>query len=142
MAVDNKNWQKLNKAHKEFIKLSTKDIAESLAETGFKFFQQLQIHTAKDTGRAINGWLPIIDGPAIDWKPKTNLGYYSQFNFNKSKVKFNSLIWLVNSVEYIKYLDEGHSQQFPNGFTEPAVRRTTLFIQKEIKKLNRKIYNV
>lgn len=132
----------LNKAHKEFMRLSTDDIAKSLEKVGFRFFQKLQTLTPRDTGRAQNGWIPVIDKPASEWKPETKLASYSLLSFPFGQVKFNSIIWISNNVEYIEPLNEGHSSQAPYGFTNDALRDTTFYIQNEIAKLNRKRYHV
>ena len=137
------NLNELNKAYKKFIELSTKDIADSLERTGFKFFQTLQVETPKDTSRAVNGWIPTIDTNApSEWKPPKGLSSYAPLSFPFGKTKFDSLIWIANNVEYIQYLEEGHSQQAPYGFINDALRQTTAFIESETSKLNRKKYNV
>lgn len=136
------NEKALNKAYKEFIKLSTDDIGRSIEKTGFRFFQLLQVFTPRDTGRAENGWIPVVNQPASEWKPQKGLSTYSAKKFPLGQIKFNSVVWISNNVEYIIPLDEGHSLQAPYGFTNNALQKTTFYIQREIDKLNRKKYNV
>lgn len=142
MSSNLKNMGELQRAYKKFIKASKDDIANVIERSAIKFFQQLILNTAKDTGRARNGWLPIIDGPTSEWKPPKGLSNYSIKVFDQGVIKFDSRIWIVNNVEYIEFLDEGHSSQYPEGFTSPAVRATIVYIERRINKLNKEKYNV
>ena len=138
-----KNLKALNQAHKEFIKLSTDDIALSLEKTAFTLFQSLQIGTPKDTSRAVNGWIVKIDTPQPSgWKPPKGLSIYFENSFPFGKINFDSMVWISNNVEYIIVLNKGHSQQAPYGFTNEALRRTLFYTNTEINKLNKKKYNV
>jgi len=136
------NERELNRAYKKFIKLSTDDIAISIERTGFTFFQMLQTGTPKDTSRAVNGWIPIVDGQPSEWKPAKGLSGYNWLSFPFGKIRFDSVLWITNNVEYIQILEDGHSQQAPYGFINDALRRTTSFLNREIEKINRKKYNV
>lgn len=138
-----KNLNELNKAYKKFIELSTKDIALTIEKVGFKFFQGFQIGTPRDTSRAINGWIVKVDtSTPTEWKPPKGLSSYSPLTFPYGKIKFDSMVWISNNVEYIQVLDDGHSQQAPYGFTNDAFRQTISYIEGQIAKLNRKKYNV
>lgn len=138
-----RNLAKLNKAHKEFMKLSKRDIGRSLEKVGFKFFSLLQVLTPKDKGQAQGGWIIKLNSSApSEWKPQKGLNSYSLQSFPHGQIKFNSMIWISNNVVYIQRLEEGHSQQKPYGFINDALRKTTFFIESEIDRLNRERYNV
>lgn len=138
-----KNIKLLNKAHSEFIKLSTDDIAESLEKIGMKFFSELQIGTPKDTARAINGWIPTLSSAPSEWKPSKGLNNYKALPFIQSGlIKFNSIVWISNNVEYIQSLEDGHSMQAPSGFVNRALRETLFYIERETEKLKKRRYDV
>lgn len=138
-----KNLAELNKAHREFMRLSKEDIGESLEKVGFKFFSFLQVLTPYDLGQAQGGWIVKLNSSApSEWKPQQGLNSYALQPFPHGQIKFNSMVWISNNVVYIKRLDEGHSMQAPYGFTNDALRKTTFYIESEINKLNRKRYNV
>ena len=138
-----KNLRQLNKAHEKFMKLSLDDIGLALEQSGFRLFQSLQTLTPRDTGKAISGWIPVVDQPPSEFKPQNGLSYYSKRPFDiTGKVKPDSIIWISNNVAYIQRLDEGHSSQAPNGFSGEAFRLTRIYIEAKVKILSRKKYNV
>ena len=136
------NERELNKAYKKFMELSTDDIGVTIEKVGFKFFGLLIEGTPRDTGRARNGWIPIVDRSApSEWKPPQGQGHYGLNSFPLGVIKFNSIVWISNNVEYIQVLDEGHSKlQAPYGFTNSALRRTTIYIERQIERINNRRY--
>lgn len=133
------NLRELNKEYKQYIEMDKEDIAKSIEKVGFVFLQRLQIDTPEDLGRAAGGWIAKVDTSApSEWKPPKGLKKYPKLDFPMGVVKFDSQVWISNNVPYVEYLDEGHSQQKPNGFTHLALRHVTLFIQKEVKRLSKK----
>lgn len=138
-----KNFKELQAAHKAFMKLSTDDIGENLEKVGFRFFSALQVGTPKDTSRAVNGWIVVVDRAVSEWKPPKGMSSYAPRPFDiTGRVKFNSMVSISNNVEYIQVLDEGHSIQAKSGFTNDAYRQTTAYINTQVSRINRKRYNV
>lgn len=134
------NLRELEKAHKRFMELSKKDVAKSLEKVGQHFLSRLQVGTPKEFGRAQNGWIPVVDASPSSWMPPAGKTSYGLMSFPVNKVKFDSIIWISNNVPYIERLDEGHSQQAPEGFTDHALMLTRLYVETEINKLNRRKY--
>lgn len=137
-----RNFKELQRAHEAFMKKSTDDIAINIHKTAFFMFQGFQSDTPRRDGQAIAGWIVVVDGPPSEWKPQPGLKHYSPQSFPDTTIKFDSIVWISNNVVYIKKLDEGHSQQAPFGFTNGVFQRTTLYVERETAKLNRKRYNV
>lgn len=138
-----KNFKQLKAAHKKFMELSTDDIADNLEKSSYKLFSYLQAFTPRDTGRAINGWIPVVDTNPSESVSAEGKSYYPPRPFSIiGKITFKSIVWISNNVPYIIGLDNGASQQAPYGFSSEAFLNTTIYINSQIEKLNRKKYHV
>lgn len=136
------NLKELNKSFKKIMKLLENDTTDVLRYLGFNMLAQLQTHTAIDSGRARNGWIPAVSRTPSNWKPPKGLGSYSVNIFPSNQVKHNSEFHISNSVEYIISLNEGHSSQFQNGILGPAFNNVMAKLEGKISQINRKKYNV
>ena len=71
--------------------------------------------TPRDTGRAAAGWNLTAGRPSDDVPPEGQESYTVQDPNDPGDAE--SMIWyVVNNVSYISILEDGHSDQAPNGF--------------------------
>ena len=67
-------------------------------DVAFIYDQEVSKRTPIDTGQARAGW--------------------------EVEEKTNGNVWVENMVEYVQYLEDGHSRQAPNGFIQQAKAAT------------------
>lgn len=81
-------------------------------------FSQLQQATPYDTGRAQAGWLISGEGSkAIAFYPsESEGGGYSEQKPDMGSLMRSDVIFVINNVEYILYLEAGWSKRQPGGF--------------------------
>ena len=80
-------------------------------------FSQLQHSTPYDTGRAQAGWLISGEGSAIAFYPsESEGGGYREQEPNMGSLMRSDVIFVINNVEYILYLEAGWSKRQPGGF--------------------------
>lgn len=135
------NQNKFQKEINKMIKLVPEMQVQILKKVSLDTFKDLQDSTPEDTARAKGGWNTTVDGRPSEWKPqlvKGKRGYRKQAFKGSRKIKAGSLINLSNNVEYIIPLDEGHSTQSPNGFTDSVFSRAAIGLRKITKQLSKK----
>ena len=103
----------MNQAFSKMGEAARQVIVEVLLEE----FSQLQQSTPYDTGRAQAGWLISGEGSAIAFYPKEGAGggFKAQSPDMGSLMK-SDLIYVINNVEYVLYLEAGWSKRQPGGF--------------------------
>jgi len=79
-------------------------------------FSQLQNDTPYDTGRAQAGWLMTGDGSAVGFTPGKKEASYSPTEPDEGSLVKSDLIYVVNNVEYVLFLEAGWSKRQPGGF--------------------------
>jgi hypothetical protein len=90
--------------------------------------------TPKDTGRCASGWQVSVDSES-DYAPPP--GDYTGVDLSKfpglptAKVVYN----IENNVEYVTYLENGHSKKAPNGFIANGLARFADFFEKSAAEL-------
>ena len=70
--------------------------------------------TPRDTGRAAAGW-NLTAGQLSDDVPPEGQGSYTVESPNDPGDAENMVWWIVNNLEYIEPLEDGSSDQAPNG---------------------------
>lgn len=75
------------------------------------------------TGRARNGWDGSVGDPS-DFVPAEGAASYPPPQpplSEAQRFRLGMILWIVNNVNYIVYLDEGSSSQAPAGMTAIAI---------------------
>ena len=105
--------REMDKAFKKIGEQAKQVIVEVLVEE----FSKLQAATPYDTGRAQAGWLISGEGSAVAFYPKEGAGggFKAQSPDMGSLMK-SDLIYVINNVEYVLYLEAGWSKRQPGGF--------------------------
>jgi len=118
----------IDEAIKELEEVSMGALVGAALEAGSKLKQPGR--TPRDTGFAANSWL-VTNSPDDAGTPGGNAvdGKLSVLN----KIKMGETIYINNGCEYIRRLEEGHSQQAPNGFVAVTVREIPDMIKKQVK---------
>ena len=106
------------------------DIVQKIA---FDIWTKLILKTPVDTGRARAGWglsigEPAVTVPAAENYPKGYTGAPPPIPDVKA-VDGTQVVWILNAVEYIERLEEGHSQQAPAGMVRLSLMEMELEIE-------------
>ena len=94
--------------------------------------------TPVDTGLARSNWLPSVRAPRnevikLQAEGNSTIVTPRSLNFQEwNNIDVNTPIYLTNNVEYIVYLNDGHSGQAPAGFVEKAIAGA-IAIMKTVK---------
>ncbi len=100
-------------------------------------FAQLQASTPVDTGRAQAGWLISGEGIAWGFCPAKGQATYSPQKPELGSLMKSDLIFVINNVEYILYLEAGWSRQAPQGFLGPFLANCKRRIAQECAAMSR-----
>lgn len=76
-------------------------------------------------GRARANWLPSLETPSeevIHEPDPSGAGAISKMAQVTAEFKLGQNIWIVNNLEYIQALEDGHSTQAPNGFVQGSIQ--------------------
>jgi len=96
------------------------DAKRVIIEILIEEFAQLQASTPVDTGRAQAGWLISSEGEAVSFSPKKNEETDSYEPQDASKIEGSlmktDVVYVINNVEYVLYLEAGWSKLQPGGF--------------------------
>jgi len=84
--------------------------------------------TPRDTGRAAAGWSLTAGQPSNDAPPKGRSSYTVESPQDPGNAA-NMIWYLVNNVEYIEPLEDGHSDQAPQGMVAVNLQRYTQILQ-------------
>lgn len=92
-----------------------------LRKAVLQLWSELVATTPVDTGRARAGWSVRIDGPGSNVPPQG----VNAFPVQPDVSNIDDVAFIYNNVEYIRRLNDGHSQQAPAMFVEAAIQRVT-----------------
>lgn len=99
-----------------FLKLGT-DAKRIIVQTLAGCFSQLQAGTPYDTGRAQAGWLMSGEGDkAVSFIPGEKQPVYEPTKPDEAALLRTDIIYVVNNVSYILFLEAGWSKRQPGGF--------------------------
>jgi len=118
------NLKEFNKDLKYILKrIEEKDIADGVvSKLSFDALRSLQRRTPRKTGRARAGWHNNVDVSPTEWKPNKGQRSYAKKQFKDAeKIQFDSMVNIMNNIEYIIPLENGHSQQAPRGMVAPTM---------------------
>lgn len=112
---------------------------QAIIEILIEEFEQLQASTPYDTGRAQAGWLISGEGSkAVAFYPKEEEGGgYKEQEPEKGSLMKSDVIFVVNNVEYILYLEAGWSKQQPEGFVARFLANCRRRIAEECAAMSR-----
>jgi hypothetical protein len=105
--------------------------------TALDLARRLIIRTPVDQGYARGGWGVRINGIPADVKnnaDKTGQRTIESANAEISKAKIGDSIFIVNGVEYIGPLENGHSDQRPNGMLKVTVTEYQNIVKMQARK--------
>lgn len=85
-------------------------------------WRRLTSYTPVDTGRARAGWVIAKGERTAGYRPPE--GFYGPPALPPVPYAKGQDIYIANNVQYIGMLDEGHSMQAPDGFSERATDET------------------
>lgn len=110
------------------LELDQKTIVQTLT---LNIFTAIVEGNPVDTGRSRAGWAISIGSPDVPTPPPGNYGPPPAPDL--SAIDGKQIVWILNNVEYIEALEEGHSQaQAPNGMVRLAIARAEADINAEI----------
>jgi hypothetical protein len=87
-----------------------------IVEVLLEEFAQLQASTPYDTGRAQAGWLISGEGSSWGFIPAEGQATYQPQRPSEGSLMRSDVIFVINNVEYILYLEAGWSKRQPGGF--------------------------
>lgn len=100
----------------------------------FDIFSDFVWKTPVDTGRARGGWqigseLGSGESGVLDKSGGATIGKAAQ-NVASLTCKARVIGYIYNNVEYIKALEDGHSQQAPVGMVKTTLNRWQNYVEK------------
>lgn len=113
---------------------------EVMTKVAMDTLRNFQRKTPRKTGRARAGWNTTVDESPSEWKPDGGSKSYRLTSFNgENNIKFDSVINFSNNVEYIIFLEEGKSQQAPDGMIQPVLARVTAQLNAVARAQSRRV---
>ena len=147
--------RKFNKAIKKFIKESDLDATVVLKKIAFDLLAWIlappphRKHPV-DTGRSRAAWYPSIKGLGMNYdlskdvdpiNSQVGKGKREGAFVDKSKGFTNKYVEMINGVDYIIYLEYGHSKSAPAGMVRISMRKMTGEMPKQLGKEFLKSWN-
>lgn len=124
----------------QWISKYTKDYDKFLVDLTrvqtLEVWRELTVITPFDTGRARAGWIATTGQPSNSTPPPAGDGQILSVTppqINNTKVGVKN--WVVNNVEYIIPLADGHSIQQPKGWVQKAIARSVASVNKQTSRL-------
>lgn len=98
------------------------------------------LSTPVDTGRARGGWNVGINNVNLDEAEpdKTGRNTISANETMIQRADLDDVIFVSNNVDYIEYLEDGSSDQAPNGMVAKTLRRFQQFVRESVVEAKRK----
>ncbi|MBS3780874.1 MAG: hypothetical protein KGY41_10810 [Desulfovermiculus sp.] len=87
-----------------------------------------------DTGRSRAGWI-VSGGSPSTYEPPEGQGSYDVSPDQVAPPAHASIFYVVNNVEYISVLNDGHSSQAPVGCVDSAVANFQDYLQQALLEL-------
>lgn len=95
--------------------------------------------TPVDTGRARGGWNVGINNVNLE-ETKQDKSGRDTISENEQTIQtadFGDSVFISNNVDYITYLEDGSSDQAPNGMVAKTVRRFPQFVRESVTESKR-----
>ena len=137
MAIHN-NFSSLARSLNKLSNNVVKNSEVAIKKAALAAYSTLIVVTPIDTGRARAGWIISFGAPRkSDAKPRRKGGKIPIGSFQNRALNTISKwtlgsgdLYISNSVEYIEYLEDGHSSQRPEGMTAHAVEAATRVLKR------------
>lgn len=94
-------------------------LEKDVRRTALAVDRELVLNTPVDTGRARSNWIPSLNVPEVRL---VEPGQKPDVAAATASYKLSDIIFISNSLPYIKRLNDGHSKQAPAGFVEASVQ--------------------
>lgn len=111
-----------------------KNVEKTVRKAALVFDQVVVLATPVDTGRARANWIATIAVPSNSTKDETDPSGQATIAQAASVIKSYKLgaggIFITNNVAYIVPLEEGSSQQAPNGMTKQGLLAASRVFRK------------
>ena len=111
---------------------------------GLEIYSQIKIKTPVDTGFARASWYALVnqsDGahPAqpVKTQGKNSVSDNNAGTVELLKAKWGDRVTIANNAEYIQRLEEGSSQQAPQGMVVTTLNDAELILQDVLKRFTR-----
>ncbi len=104
------------------------DVSVTIRKSLVDLTSQIIQDTPRDTGRAAAGWNLTSGQPTDDVPPKGRDSYKVRDPQDPGDAA-NMIWYIVNNVEYIEVLEEGHSGQAPQGMVAVNLQRYGQILQ-------------
>ncbi len=113
----------------------TKKASKAAAQVALEIVKELAHTTPADTSKAISNWVVTLTKPSVKLLPAHVPGEEGDTAGASAKVTINlarltlrtkkpgHAIYITNNVPYLKYLNEGTSDQAPAAFVERAFQK-------------------
>lgn len=109
---------KFTKALDDIVKEIKDESNQVVRKTLVDVTEKIKKDTPRDTGRAAAGWILTAESPSNYIPPE---GKHELTSTNDPGYASNHTWYIVNNVEYISMLENGHSQQAPTGMVANAL---------------------
>lgn len=133
MAIS-RTFDEFGKRISEIARGIVKNVEKTVRKAALVFDQVVVLATPVDTGRARANWIATIAVPANFSKTEVDPGGQTTIAQAAAVIKSYKLgsggIFITNNVAYIVPLEEGSSQQAPNGMTKQGLLAASRVFQK------------
>lgn len=119
----------------KFAKLLNLNIATLTKRLAFQLFNDVTLHTPVATGRARAGWGIALNTPQVATPPQGD--YPAPGVPDLSAVNGKQVVYILNNVEYVEALEDGHSKQAPAGMVRLAIAKAEIYVENAIATLEK-----
>lgn len=105
------------------------DVDTVVRKSTIDLTEKIKKDTPRDTGRAAAAWILTSDRPSDKVPPEGNYNLTPPQDPGESATY---LYFIVNNVEYISVLEDGHSEQAPEGMVANAFNAYTDFLNRQL----------
>jgi len=123
-----RNQKRFEIGLEKFAKQMDLDVVLIVKKLSFDIFADVVAGTPVDTGRAMNNWMISVGSPSREVTEKgggsstISTSKQAEATAGLATVRPFDTVWISNNVPYIGFLEEGSSQQAPNGWVERAIQ--------------------
>jgi len=125
---------------KKFAKQIEVDVADVVRKVSFDIFRGVTERTPVDTGWARASWNIAFNTPNLSVPSRVQGGDTAARNVNAQQsakllgdLSQFPVVWITNNLDYVQYLEAGHSKQMGKGF---MLQRTLADVFAEIKTIS------
>lgn len=108
-------------------------LLEVVQKLGMELLQRIVMKTPVDTGRARGGWSVSIGNPSTGETGNIDRGGGETISRGAAVITGLTelqALWIVNNVEYVSFLEDGHSGQAPAGMVAVSLAEMQSFFAR------------